>query len=325
MQLQLWFTSSPGDRPLLFGATALYKRKTKFPPAALGGCALLSFKNDTSPTLGLTDATVHIPAVRMPRYSIWLSSPEDLAQHPRFVFSLDSLAAGRAEVSGGLEGGGVGKCSCSSTVAVSIPSGKGMTISAPGFPLLWPLPVSLLPRPLWQGSWWHCSRCVGYLLAVCWWWLIRQRPRLDLGRKQRNYRYLHRCSRSHPFCVPCRAGFGDQQRAHPECLETTGPKPLQDQERQNINVVGFLLLFIYFVLRSRAASFQSVNCLQCGQSFFCTSPERAIHPYFGSVPQKRVSRLSREESGLILDCLSAMLFFVLSTPFAPCLILHHSC
>ena len=195
--------------------------KRNFHQPVLGGCTLLSFKNDTSPTLGLTDAAVHIPAVRTLRYSMWLSSPKDLAQYRRFAFSLDSLAAGKAEVSGGLEGRGDGKCSHSSTVAVSVPLGKGIMLSAPSFPLPWPLLVSFLPHPLRQGSWWHCSCCVVYLLAVLWWWLIRQRPsRLDLGRKQRGHLYLHHCSQSHPFCFPWRAGFGDQQHTHPECLAT---------------------------------------------------------------------------------------------------------
>lgn len=142
----------------------------------------------------------------MLRYSIWLSSLKDLAQHPSFPFSLDLLAAGKAEVSGGLEGQGNGNCSHSTTVAVSVPLGKGMMISAPHFPFPWPLVVSFLLRPLPQGSWWHCSHSVRYLLAVLWWWWIRQRPsRLDLGRKQRNPSLLAETS----FCFPCWAGFGD--------------------------------------------------------------------------------------------------------------------
>lgn len=40
----------------------------------LGGCTLLSVKNDTSPTLSMMDAAVRVPAVRMLRCSIWLSS-----------------------------------------------------------------------------------------------------------------------------------------------------------------------------------------------------------------------------------------------------------
>lgn len=108
---------------------------------------------------------------------------------------------------------------------------------------------------------------------------------------------------------------------HSECLEQCDGrwKTLQDHERHNINVVVFLLLFlIYFVLRSRAASFCSVNCLQYGQSLFCTLSERTIHHYFGSIPQKRASLLSREESGLIPDCLSATLFLPFH-PFCPLL------
>lgn len=156
----------------------------------------------------------------MLRYSTWLSSPKDVAQHPRFAFSLDSLATRKAEVSG-LEGGGDRKRSYSSAVAVSIRSGKGVMIPAAGFPLPWPLLVTFLPCPLQQGSWWHYSQCVGYLLAVLWWWLIRQRPsRLDLGRKQRSHLYPHHCSQSHPFCFACGAGFGDQQHTHFHCLET---------------------------------------------------------------------------------------------------------
>lgn len=113
-------------------------------------------------------------------------------------------------------------------------------IPAPGFPLPWPLPVTFLPCPLQQGSWWRYSQCVGYLLAVLWWWLIRQRlSRLDLGRKQRSHLHCHHCSQRHPFCFLCGAGFGDQQCTHSKCLEKMSWKSLQDQERQNINVVVF--------------------------------------------------------------------------------------
>lgn len=172
--------------------------KWTFHQPALGGCTLLSFKKDTSPTLGLMDATVHIPAVRMPGYSIWLSSLKDLAQHPNFPVSLELLAAGKAGVSGGLEGQGDGKCSHSATVAVSVPLGKEMLIPAPSVSFPWPLLVSFLLRPVWQGSWWHCSHSVGHLLAVLWWWWIRQRPsRLDWGRKKRNNLYLLHCSQRH--------------------------------------------------------------------------------------------------------------------------------
>ena len=85
---------------------------------------------------------------------------KDLAQHLRFAFSLDSLAAGKAEVSGGLEGGGDGKRSHSSAVAGSLPSRKGMMVSASGFPLPWPLQVSL--RLV------LCDRGVGGIALAVW-------------------------------------------------------------------------------------------------------------------------------------------------------------
>lgn len=58
------------DRPLLFGATAFTNEKWSFYQPVLGGCTLLSVKNDTSPTLSMMGTAVHIPAVRMLRCSI---------------------------------------------------------------------------------------------------------------------------------------------------------------------------------------------------------------------------------------------------------------
>lgn len=131
-----------------------------------------------------------------------------LAQHPGIAFGLDSLAAGKAGVGSGLEVGGDGECSHYSTVAVFI-SFLSSSLASPSF---------LSSEE--SGSQWRCCRRVRYLLAVLWWWLIRERPsRLDLGRKQRGHLYLHHCSQSHPFCFPWLAGFGDQQHTHPECLE----------------------------------------------------------------------------------------------------------
>lgn len=121
--------------------------KWSFHQPVLGGCTLLSVKNDTSPTLSMMDAAVHIPAVRMLRCSIWLSSLKASALGLPSVWS-SSVAAGKAEVGYGLEGGEDGKPSHSSASCLSIPLGKGVMTSAPNCPFHWPLLVSFLSSSL---------------------------------------------------------------------------------------------------------------------------------------------------------------------------------